>query len=295
MSDTYVCPWCDTPSSGADLSCPACGAPVDVKLVPTTASGWSEMPPIRDMAKLEMGRSSCQIEGSYVPVADVNLAEGDGVYFSHHVLLWKEPTVDVTAMSLAGGWKRLLAGLPLIMTQASGRGHIAFSHDHPGELIALPLQPGQSVDVREHVLVMATSSVSYDWFQSGIWFTTRKGDERETHYPLGMFMDRFTAPERPGLVLVHGAGNVFVRKLGPGETILIKPTALLYKDTSVNMRLHFEHPGAMTFSFWTNYTQRYTWIYLTGPGRVAVQSAYKHFHEPGWDLVSSSPASTKWW
>src|SRR5262249_25162905 len=111
----YVCPWCDQPSSGAELSCAACGAPVDVRRV-ETRSGWSEMPPIRDMARLNMGRSSCQIEGSYVPVADVDLAEGDGVYFTHHVLLWKEPTVQVTAMSLKGGWKRLFAGLPLIMT-----------------------------------------------------------------------------------------------------------------------------------------------------------------------------------
>jgi uncharacterized protein (AIM24 family) len=290
----YVCQWCDQASSGAELSCPFCGAPVDAKLV-ETRSGWSEMPPIRDMARLEMGRSSCQIEGSYVPVADVSLAEGDGVYFSHHVLLWKEPSVAITTMSLKGAWKRLFAGLPLIMTQATGRGHIAFSHDHPGELIALPLQQGQSVDVREHVLVMATSSVAYDWFQTGIWFRTKNGDERETHYPLGMFMDRFHAPSAPGLVLVHGAGNVFVRRLGAGETILLKPTALLYKDSSVGMRLHFEHPGSMTFSFWRNYTQRYTWLRLHGPGRVAVQSAYKHFHEPGWTLVDSSPATVKNW
>src|SRR4029079_9053770 len=135
-----------------------------------------------------------------------------------------------------------MAGLPLIMTQAHGPGHVAFSHDHPGELIALPLSPGPSVDVREHVLVVATGNVAYDWFQSGIWFTTRKGNERETHYPLGMFMDRFTAPKDPGLVLLPGAGNVFVRKLEQGERILCKPTALLYKDTSVSMQLHFEHP-----------------------------------------------------
>ncbi len=93
---------------------------MDVRVV-ETHSGWSEMPPIPDMARLEMGKSSCQIEGSYVPVADVNLAPGDGVYFSHHVLLWKEPSVDITVMSLKGAWKRLFAGLPLIMTEAQGR------------------------------------------------------------------------------------------------------------------------------------------------------------------------------
>jgi len=250
----------------------------------------------RDNADATHNPTFQQIEGLYVPVADVNLAQGDGVYFSHHVLLWKEPTVNVTAMSLKGGWKRLLAGLPLIMTQAGGQGHIAFSHDRPGELIALPLHPGQSVDVREHVLVMATANVTYDWFQTNIWYATKHGDEgRETHYPLGMFMDRFNASKDPGLVLVHGAGNVFVRTLAPGEAILIKPTALLYKDTSVHMGLHFEHPRAQQFSFWRPYTQRYTWVSVQGPGRVAVQSADKHFHDPGWNMVDSSPSTMKSW
>ena len=48
------------------------------------------------MARLQFGQSHCQIEGKYVPVADMNLAAGDSVYFTHHVLLWKDPAVTVT-------------------------------------------------------------------------------------------------------------------------------------------------------------------------------------------------------
>ena len=55
--------------------------------------------------------------------------------------------------------------MPLVMTQAQGPGHIAFSRDAPGEMIALPLQPGQAVDVREHFFLVATANVTYDWFQ----------------------------------------------------------------------------------------------------------------------------------
>jgi hypothetical protein len=69
--------------------------------------------------------------------------------------------------------------------------------------------------VREHIFLVATSHVTYDWFQTGIWFTTKDGDERETHYPIGMYMDRFSAPRLPGLLLLlHAAGNVFIRHLG---------------------------------------------------------------------------------
>ena len=293
-SRKYTCSWCSRVSEGTELSCPACGASIDIEAV-VTKSGWTELPQIKDMARLQFGRSTCQIEGAYVPVADMNLAAGDGVYFSHHVLLWKDPQVNVTAMSLKGGWKRLLAGMPLIMTQAQGPGHIAFSRDEPGEVIALPLEAGKAVDVREHLFMVATGNVAYDWMNSNIWFTTRRGDERETHYPLGMFLDRFTVPSGdPGLLLLHGAGNVFVRRLAPHEMILVKPTAFLMKDTTVHMQLHMERPGK-SWTSWRTWGERYMWLRLRGPGRVAVQSAYTHFHDPGYDMVDSSPLTTTQW
>ena len=236
-----VCQWCGAEISASQLACPRCGATVKAPKV-RSESGWGELPGRKDMAKLQFGDSFCQIEGLYVPVADVNLAGADSIYFTHHVLLWKDPQVNMTTMSLASGWKRMFAGLPLIMMQAHGPGHIAFSRDAPGEMIALPLQPGEEVDVREHLFMLATSNVSYDWFSTNIWYTTQSGDDNETHYPVGMFMDRFSAPQSPGLLILHAAGNVFVRDLAPGQTILVKPTALIFKDPSVQMQLHFEHP-----------------------------------------------------
>lgn len=292
-SRSYKCGWCGFSSEGTDLTCPACGATIDVEKV-VSKSGWTEMPRIKDMAHIQMGRSSCQIEGNYVPVADMNLAEGDGIYFAHHILLWKDTGVNITTMSLKGAWKRMLSGMPLIMTQAHGPGHIAFSRDEPGEMIALPLQPHQFVDVREHIFMVATSNVQYDWINSGIWFTTRSGNESETHYPLGMFLDRFTAGNVPGLLLLHGAGNVFVRTLAQREMILVKPTAFLFKDTTVQMQLHIERPAG-TWRSWRSWGERHLWLRLYGPGRVAVQSAYGHFHDPGYDMVDSSPlTSTQW-
>jgi uncharacterized protein (AIM24 family) len=257
-------------------------------------SGWFEVPAVPDMARLQFGRSYCQIEGTYVPVADFNLAAEDGVYFAHHVLLWKDAGVNITTMSLSGGWKRLFAGLPVVMTQAHGPGHVAFSRDAPGEVVPLPLQPGTAVDVREHLFVVATSQVSYDWFSSNVWFDTRDGDETETHYPMGRFMDRFSAGQQPGLLLLHAAGNAFVRGLSAGESILVKPTALLFKDTTVQMQLHLEHPAG-TWRSWRSWGERYLWLRLRGPGRVAIQSAYDPFHDPGKSLYRTSPATSWRW
>ena len=131
-----------------------------------------------------------------------------------------------------------------------------------------------------------------DWFTTNVWFVTGSGNDRETHYPVGQNMDRFTAGDQPGLLLLHGGGNVFVRQLGPGEPILVKPSALLYKEPSVGMDLHIEYSPTMQTSWWS-VNPRHLWLQLRGPGRVAVESAYGYFHDPGTALRSTSPA-TEW-
>jgi uncharacterized protein (AIM24 family) len=255
---------------------------VERSLRPTN-SGWLEQPPIKDMARLRVGASTCQIEGIYVPVADFNLAAGDGVYFAHHVLLWKDPQVQIKRMPLQGAFTRAMAGLPVIMTEAHGPGHIAFSRDEPGEMIALPLQPGQSVDVREHLLLAAVGGVRYDWFNTGVWYATKDDNNLNYHYPLGQFMDRFTASNQPGLVLLHASGNVMVRELAAGQTMLIKPRALVYKDRSVRMGLSIQYPSG----YWLG-SHRVMWLHVAGPGRVAIQSAYEPVEDAGEAIDSYS-------
>src|SRR5262249_21311227 len=119
-------------SHGASRTCPHCGAPVDVRLK-ISDSGWIEQPPIRDMARIRFSRSTCQISGEYVPVAEMGLHDDDWVYFSHHVLLHCDPMVRFDNMPMKGAWKRMRAGMPLGMMRAQGPGHIAFSADHPGD------------------------------------------------------------------------------------------------------------------------------------------------------------------
>ena len=287
------CSWCGSPLDAAATSCPGCGGNVSEMAV-STHSGWTQLPGRKDMAKLQFGQSTCQIEGIYVPVADFNLAAGDSVYFAHHALLWMDAGIAVTKMPLKGAWKRVFAGMPLVMTQAAGPGRIAFSRDAPGELIAVPLHPGQAVDVREHLFLTATGNVVYDWFQTGVWFSTQSGNETETHYPVGIFMDRFTAAGQAGLLLLHAAGNVFVRTLAPGETMLVKPTALIFKDPAVQMHLHIERPqtGFMSWGSWGN---RYLWLRVVGPGRVGVQSVFEHLHGEALSMQGHSYATEMRW
>jgi uncharacterized protein (AIM24 family) len=290
-SSTYICRYCRQASDGTAPSCPSCGAPVDVRET-RSDSGWVEQPPIRDMARIQFGGSTAQIEGTYVPVVDFGLRPPGSVYFSHHTLLWADPTVTMRPMAMAGGWKRVRAGLPLVMMEAEGPGHIALSDDAPGEVVALPLAPGQGVHVREHRFLSATDAVRYGWQQSGIWFMTGNGDDTEYHYPVGYNVDVFHAEDRPGLLLLHSPGNSFIRDLAAGETICIQPSALLYKDLSVGMALHLEYPHAPGAVGWSrSFQYRQVWLRLWGPGRVAVQSVFER-PEGSEVITGSSPGTT---
>ncbi|RMI35426.1 AIM24 family protein [Nocardia stercoris] len=289
----YICRYCRQPSDPGASTCPLCGAPVDIRAA-VSMSGWTRQPPVRDMARIQFGQSRCQIEGTLVPAADFALAPGDWIYFSHHHLLWADESARLDRMSLAGGWRRMMSGLPLVMLTGQGPGHIALSGTHAGDLVVLPLQHGQQIWVREHRFLAATGSVGYDWTDNRIWFVTGSGDDRKTHYPLGMFGDVFTAQQGPGLLLLHSPGNTFVRDLAPGQSLLVKPSALLYRDLSVTAYLHLEYPRVAGMSWWRSFSYRSIWLRLTGPGRVAVQSVYEP-EEESERIRSHSGATSRQW
>lgn len=289
---SYVCRYCRLSSDASAVSCPNCGAPVDVTAA-RSESGWLELPAIKDMARIQLGRSSAQIEGVYVPVADFGLHPDDWIYFSHHVLLWAEPSIHMESLPMAGGWNRQLAGLPLVMMRASGPGHVALSADAPGEIVAVPLPAGGEVIVREHAFLAATGTVNYTWDRPNVWYVTGSGNDSETHYPLGWAVDRFQATQ-PGLLLLHSPGNTFIRDLAPGEPICIQPGALLYKDPSVGMQLHLEYPATAGVSYSRRYSLRTVWLRLWGPGRVAIKSVFER-GETGGPIYRTSPATTQRW
>jgi uncharacterized protein (AIM24 family) len=275
----YTCPFCRQPSDPSKPTCPLCGAPVDIKAV-VSDSGWVEQPAIRDMARIQFGQSHVQITGTRVPTAEFSLTPQDWIYFSHHVLLWSEPQLNMQTMKLKGGWNRVMAGMPLYMLQAQGPGHISLSDNHAGEIVALPLHHGQSMWVREHRFLCGTGNVGYDWDSNHVWFTTGTGDDKEWHYPMGQYGDTFTASGGPGLLLLHSPGNTFIRDLKHGQSLLIQPSSLLYKDSSVRMNLHLEYPRNHGFAFWSgNLDYRQIWLRVHGPGRIAVQSVFQPAEE----------------
>jgi uncharacterized protein (AIM24 family) len=257
------CQWCQSMNEKSDLSCRTCGAPLDIRNL-VSESGWREAPRIRDMTEIHFGDSTCQMEGEIVPVAEINLTRGDSIYFEHHVMLWKEDAVPLSVMPLSGGMKRALAGMPFIISVAGGPGRIAFSRDATGELVILPLHPGMELDVREHAFLLASHHINYSYIRI-------KGLRNILFGGQGMFMDRFVTTNQPGLLILHGYGNVFERRLGAGEMILIEPGGFLYKDSSVTMDVQPQQLTTGLFGGTSINLAR-----MTGPGRVGIQSMYVH-------------------
>ncbi|MGH9125720.1 MAG: AIM24 family protein [Acidimicrobiales bacterium] len=223
------CRWCHAQSPTASSSCTRCGAPLDVRNLVTDA-GWRQAPKIRDLTEVTLGNSRFQLDGTVVPVAEAELAAGDSVYFEHHAMLWKDFSVAMTVMNTTGGVKRILAGMPFVVSVAHGPGRISLSRDAPGELVVVPLDPGREVDAREHALLVASGNVAYT-------FEKVQGLKAMLAAGTGMYLDRFSTQSGPGLVILHGYGNVLERNLGPGETVEVEPGGFLYKDAGVTMSI----------------------------------------------------------
>ncbi len=207
-----------------------------------------------------------RLEGELVPVLHMALDGQVPVYFEHHVLLWKYPQMQIGLHPLKKGLKRrMFGGMPLLLLQAESPGEIAFSRDAPGHIVALHLQPGQGVAVREHQFLAATGHVEYDY--------SRIKGFANMMYGGGFFIDQFLAGGDEGVLWVHGYGNVFEKVLEAGESIDIEPGGWLYRDNSVSM-------SQEVYGFKTGLLSggagQLVFNRFTGPGRVGLQSAYYH-------------------
>lgn len=297
-AESYSCPYCRTTAPLTErATCRSCGAPAKLSEL-VSASGWVELPGAADMAEIQFGRSHLQVAGSFVPVADFRLDGAETIWFPPHKLTFAESGVSIGQHNDGNGfWTKAKAGMPRYLVNASGQGHIAISDNHPGEIVALPLNPNVGIWAKSHVFLAATTEIFYNPVQNGLWLRKRiqRGDdtEYETEYPLGYYDDVFFTQANPGLLLLHSPGNTMFRDLAPNETVFVKPDALLYRDLSVAPYLIVEYPRT-PFSVWWSHQNRHTWLSLTGPGRVAISSKYEEEHEDLGTLVDGTFQTMSW-
>src|SRR6516225_9180247 len=106
------------------------------------------------------GGVTYHVEGKLVPVLQLELDEMP-IRFEWHLLLWKDPSVEVEVMLPSGGVKIMIGVVPLFLARATGRGRIALSRDTAGQILAMRLRAGETLDVRNDQFLAATDNVEY--------------------------------------------------------------------------------------------------------------------------------------
>ena len=177
------------------------------------------------------------LDGELVPALTIELNPGQKVFFEHHILLWKNTSVQIGVRPMKGMLKRMVAGMQVFITEAEGPGQISFSRDGVGH-------------------------IDYS-------FERVKGFSNMFLGGTGFFIDKFNATSGEGILWLHGYGNVFEKVLAPGEQIDVEPGGWLYKDKSVQMNTNIQTLSTGLLASMNLITNRFT-----GPGRIAIQSMY---------------------
>jgi uncharacterized protein (AIM24 family) len=224
------------------------------------------------------GPARWSIDGELTPALTVDVSKL-GVYFEHHTLLWKHAQARVEMKPMAGAWRRMWAGMPIFMGIIRGDGEACFSRGSPGQLVTLHLRAGQSILAREHVFLAAQESVEYD-------FERQRGAVNWIAGDTGFFVDRFTGNGAGGALWLHARGNVFQKRLGPGERIDLAPGAWLCRDRSVSMETRIDSLASGLLARGGNLIVNR----FTGPGLLLFQSGRE---EPS--AAPAAQAPTPWW
>lgn len=203
------------------------------------------------------------LDGELVPALTIELTPTRSIYFEHHILLWKSPSVSIGVRPVRGAFKRMMAGMQIFITEASGSGQVSFSRDGVGHIFPIHLKHMQELHVREHQFLAATNNVDYT-------FERIRGVSNMLFGGTGFFIDKFHSND-DGILWLHGFGNVFEVNLAAGEQIDIEPGGWLYKDPSVRMETNVQSLSTGIFASMNFVMNRFT-----GPGRIGIQSMTMH-------------------
>src|ERR1019366_7613874 len=89
---------------------------------PSAMSSLPTLMPTKASAE-SFGGVTYHIDGELVPALSVDVTNMT-VYFEHHILLWKNTTIRIQLKALKGMLKRMIAGMQIFVTEASGQGII---------------------------------------------------------------------------------------------------------------------------------------------------------------------------
>jgi uncharacterized protein (AIM24 family) len=203
-----------------------------------------------------------QVVGEPSPALVTEIAD-QPVFFEHHIMAWKDPALGIDVKHLQGTFKRSFRGMPIYMVETKGKGEIAFSRGGPGEVLAISLAEGESLNVREHQWLCASSTLDFS-------FSHVAGVANMLFAGTGLFIDTFSCSTGEGGLWLLGYGNLFEVNLMEGESIDVDPGCWIYKDLSVHMTAVVQRLSMGAFGE----SAQYVVNRFTGPGRLGIQTMY---------------------
>ena len=203
------------------------------------------------------------IEGGTLPVAIIDLQPGEQLISEAGGRTWARGNV-LRETSSAGGLKkglgRMISGESLFMSiyTAQGPAQIAFASSFPGKIVAMPLQPGQSIICQKKAFMCATVGVELSvHFQKKFGAGLFGGE--------GFIMQKVTGP---GLVFLEFDGHVVEYTLGVGERIVCDTGVVAMMDETCSLDIErIKGLKNMVFGGEGLFD-----TVVTGPGKVSLQT-----------------------
>ena len=209
-----------------------------------------------------------RIQGTTMPVLDVQLDPNESVFSESGELSWMTGSIQMTTHTQMGGGgglfgvlKRVAGGGSLFMTEYRAMqvpGEVSFATKVPGHIVPVELGQGTEYMVHRHGFLCATPQVSISvGFQQSLGAGVFGGS--------GFMLQRVGGV---GTAWLELSGELIVKNLAPGETLLVHPGHVGAFQTSVGFQITMV-PGIKNMIFGGDGVFL---AVLTGPGAVWLQT-----------------------
>jgi uncharacterized protein (TIGR00266 family) len=205
-----------------------------------------------------------KISGTIMESVDIHLKQGESVYTESGGMAWMRGSFDMDTSTKGGlgtGIGRMLAGESLFLTTytcKSQDGLITFTPEVPGKVIAINLEPGQSMICQKDSFMCAEQKVKLEMhFRKKLGAGLFGGE--------GFILQKITGP---GTAFVEIPGEVREIQLAPGERIMIDPGHIAMFEPEVN----YDIAGVKGLKNVLFSGEGLFLATLTGPGKIWLQS-----------------------
>jgi uncharacterized protein (TIGR00266 family) len=164
-----------------------------------------------------------RIQGTTMPVLDVQLDPNESVFSESGELSWMTASIQMTTHTQMGGGgglfgvlKRVAGGGSLFMTEYRAMqypGEVSFATKVPGHIVPIPVGPGQEYLIHRHGFLCATDGVTIGvGFQQSLGAGVFGGS--------GFLLQKVAGQ---GTAWLELSGELIMKNLAPGEVLRVHP------------------------------------------------------------------------